>query len=418
MAIDQGERRVYEARAVPVWRNRDYLLLWGGQAVSAVGSQVSTFALPLLMLALTRSPAQAGFLSAARTLPYLLLGLPAGAIVDRVDRRRLMIGCDAGRVLALGSIPLVMMLGHLPLAQLYVVALVEGTLQVFFNLADTAALTRVVTKAQLRTVTAIDEVTTGSSTLIGPAVGGLIFGLGQALPFLVDAVSYAVSVVSLCFIATPLHAGRATYHAVWRLRDEIGEGLRWLWRRPVMRFLAVLVGGGLLVENGYILAVIVLAQSMGASAGDIGLVLAAGGLGSIAGALLVTPVGRRVRFGHLTLAVHWIWTCLLPLYIFARSPLALAIITALAFGIVPLFLATQFAYRLATIPDELQGRVNGVFRVLLFGAQSLGLAACGMLIQRLGAVPTIALLAAGLGVLSLAATLYAPLRTATLPAAD
>src|SRR5262249_33726730 len=112
-------------RGRALWRNRDYLLLWSGQLVSSIGTQASTLAFPLLLLAVTRSPAQAGFASALRAVPYLLLSLPAGALVDRWDRKRLMLLCDAGRALALGSIPLALALGRLTVAQLYLVSLVE-----------------------------------------------------------------------------------------------------------------------------------------------------------------------------------------------------------------------------------------------------------------------------------------------------
>src|SRR5262252_8078438 len=112
----------------PLWRNRAYLLLWSGQAVSSVGSSASQLAFPLLILALTQSPAQAGFAGALRALAYLLLGLPAGALIDRWDRKRTMILCDIGRALALGSIPLALALHHLTMAQLYLVSLIEGTL--------------------------------------------------------------------------------------------------------------------------------------------------------------------------------------------------------------------------------------------------------------------------------------------------
>src|SRR5215831_5211764 len=129
---------------LPLWRNRDYLLLWGGQAVSSVGGEASNLAFPLLILALTHSPAQAGLTGALRALAYVLLGLPAGALIDRWDRKRTMILCDIGRALALGSIPLALALGHLSIAQIYLVALIEGSLFVFFSLAETAALPQVV----------------------------------------------------------------------------------------------------------------------------------------------------------------------------------------------------------------------------------------------------------------------------------
>src|SRR5579863_2777914 len=109
---------------VPLWRNRDYMLLWSGQMVSSVGTRVSQLAFPLLVLALTHSPAQAGLIAALRGLPYALFILPAGALVDRWNRKRVMILCDTGRALALGSIPVALLLGHLSLIQLYSVALV------------------------------------------------------------------------------------------------------------------------------------------------------------------------------------------------------------------------------------------------------------------------------------------------------
>ncbi len=110
-------------RNKPLWRNRDYLILTSGNGISAIGSQVSLVAFPLLFLTLTHSPAQAGLMSAVRNLPMVLLMLPAGALVDRWDRKRLMIICDTGRALALGSIPLALWLGQLSYLQLYIVAL-------------------------------------------------------------------------------------------------------------------------------------------------------------------------------------------------------------------------------------------------------------------------------------------------------
>src|SRR5438105_1203498 len=137
-------------RPASLWRNYDYLLLWSGQIISSIGTQVSDLAFPFLVLALTNSPAQAGFVGAAGMLPYLLFSLPAGALVDRWNRKRVMILCDSGRALSLGSIPLAFALGRLTLAQLYIVSLIEGTLFVFFNIAEVASLPRIVRKGAAR----------------------------------------------------------------------------------------------------------------------------------------------------------------------------------------------------------------------------------------------------------------------------
>jgi MFS family permease len=393
-----------------LWRNRNYLLLWSGQAVSVVGTQLSQLAFPLLVLALTGSAAQAGFLGAARTIPYMLLGLPAGALVDRWGRKRLMMVCDAGRALLLASIPLALALGRLSLAQLYAVALAEGTLNVFFSLANTAGLVRVVSKEQLPVALAADEVTQSSGYAVGPALGGVLFGLGRALPFLGDAISYAISVATLGLISVKLNEERTAERG--SLRAEIGEGLQWLWRQPLLRFLAALVGGGLLVESGYLLVVIVLVQRMGGSDAAVGLVLGVGGVGSVIGGLAAAPMVRRFTFGQITLAVHWLWALTVLLYAVAPTPAAVALITAVAFGTSPIFLVAQFSYRLSLIPDALQGRVNSVFRLVLYTCQPLGLALTGVLIQRFGPIPAVLVLAAILAAFSLAATLYAPMRSA------
>src|SRR6266568_2083398 len=196
------------ARPASLWHNRDFLLLWSGQIVSAIGSQVSLIAFPWVILAVTGSPAQAGLIAAMRTLPYILFGLPAGALIDRWNRKRVMILCDTGRALALGSIPIAFALGELTLVQLYLVSLIEGTLFAFFNLAEAACLPRVVSKEQLPAATAQDQTLYAMSGLLGPSLSGALYSIASTLPFLADAVSYAVSVFSLFFIKTEFQGER------------------------------------------------------------------------------------------------------------------------------------------------------------------------------------------------------------------
>jgi Na+/melibiose symporter-like transporter len=140
-----------------LWRNRDYLLLWSGQALSDIGGAVSELAFPLLVLAVTHSPAQAGFVAALRALPATLFSLLAGVLVDRWDRKWVMLACDAGRALSLASIPVAYALGHLTIWQLSITAFLEGTLMIVFKLAKTATVPQVVTRAQLTTAVAQEE---------------------------------------------------------------------------------------------------------------------------------------------------------------------------------------------------------------------------------------------------------------------
>ena len=145
------------ALAPVLWRNRDYMLLWSGQVASTLGTTSSNVVVPLLILALTGSPEAAGIAGALRTLPYLVLSLPVGALIDRWDRKAVMIRTDVGRAMALATIPAAMALHALTVWQIYAVALVEGSLFVFFNIAEVAELPRVVTAAQVARAAAQNE---------------------------------------------------------------------------------------------------------------------------------------------------------------------------------------------------------------------------------------------------------------------
>ena len=398
------------AKPVSLWRNADYLRLWAGQVASAIGSQVSGLALPLLILALTHSPAKAGGLAALRGLPYLLLCLPAGALVDRWDPRRVMLWCDAGRALALGSVPLALALGQLTLTQLCIVTVIEGTLFVFFNQAESNFLVRVVTKEQLGAAVAQNEAVYGISGLIGPSLGGLLYGLGRGVPFLTDAVSYSLSVIALLTLKTDVRPAPRETEAAPHLGLEIAEGLRWLYAHQVIRFVAVLTGVLMCSCAGWALILIVIAQKLGATPLTIGLLTATGGAGGLVGSLLAVPLQKRFRFGPLMIGAAWVWALTWLLYAFAPNLIVLGIVNAASFVVVPVYLGTQYAYRLGQIPDHLQGRVNSVFRLIAFGSGPLGLAVTGVLLQRLGPVWAIWITFAPQLALSLAATFYRPLR--------
>lgn len=397
-------------RPVPLWRNHDYALLWSGQMISSVGTQVSMLAFPLLILAITHSPAQAGLIAALRGLSYALLILPAGALVDRWNRKRVMILCDIGRALALGSIPVTLILGHLTIVQLYIISLVEGTLFTFFSLAEMACLPQVVSKEQLPAAAAQGMVIDSVSWLIGPSLGGILYSIGRAIPFLTDAISYGASVLSLLFIKAQFQEKRDP--AQLHLWADIKEGLNWLWHQPLLRFLAVLTGGITMPVIGYSLILIVLAQGQHASNFTIGLIFACGGVGSILGSLLVAPLVKRFSFSQLMIGSTWIWALTWLLFAITPNPMVLGVVTVLSFIIVPIYTSVQFGYRLAVIPDHLQGRVNSVFRLIAYGGEPIGLAITGILIQAIGPVSAVLVLFVPQFILSIAATFNKHLRNA------
>jgi len=391
-----------------LWRNRDYLLLWSGQALSDIGGAVSELAFPLLVLAVTHSPAQAGFVAALRALPATLFSLLAGVLVDRWDRKWVMLACDAGRALSLASIPVAYALGHLTIWQLSITAFLEGTLMIVFKLAKTATVPQVVTRAQLTTAVAQEEFVEGTTALFGPSLSGVLYTLGAMFPFLTDAISYLISIATLVLIRTPLKLERTSTHRhVWA---EIAEGVLWVWHQPFILTMTLLMGAGAFVFSGNALIIIILAQQQHASAVVIGMIFAVGGVGSILGSWLSPRLEHRLTVGQSILLTRWYFVLSWPLYALAPFPLVLG---AIEFGtgfVDPIEDVPYFSHRLKLIPDELKGRVISACRLVPGTMRPLGLALTGILIERIGVFPTIWLAWAWLLVITVIVTVIPQVR--------
>lgn len=396
-------------------RNRDYLLLFGGQVISVLGGQVQSLALPLLILAISHSPAQAGIVYGLGSIAYPIVSLPAGALVDRWDRKTIMIVSDLVRALLAASIPLALWVGDLTMVQVYLVATASGVLATFFTLAETASLPSVVAPDQLPATTAQNMAALSSSSLVGPLIGGFLYGIGQAIPFVANGLSYVISAVSLRALRVPLQARRPA--ASSRLRREIAEGFAWMWRHPVIRFMAFMNGiDNLVLVGGNALVLIILARAQHAPPDGIGLMFSIGAVGSVAGSLAAGHLAARFTLGQVTVAMVWLQAILFPLYTLAPNPVVLGALDAVLSFVLPLFITLQFSYRLAIIPNHLLGRVTSSIRLFTVAGLSLGPVLTGALVQAIGPKPAILALSVPLVLLALATTLYAPMRTAAMSA--
>lgn len=396
----------------PLWRNRDYMLLWSGQVVSALGSSISGIVFPLLILAMTNNDTTlAGFAGALGSLPYLIFSLPVGALIDRWNRKKVMIICDTFRALNSASIPLAIWLGHLTVWQLLINAFIEGTFFVFFNIAEVAALPRVVVKRQLPQASAQNEAGFIGASLVGPPIGGFLFqSVSRAFPFVADAISYAVSVISLFFIKTQFQGERNVEQR--HLVVEIREGLSWLWHQPLIRFMAFLTGGLNFVNASTYLILIVLAKDLGASDAQVGFMFSIASAGGIVGSLLGGQMQKRFTFGQVIIGVGWFATILYAFFLVSPNFIVLGIVAGLGWMTSPIYNVVQFSYRLALIPDRLQGRVNSTFRLLAFGFQPLGSAIAGILLKAVGTTSTILFYLAVFVLLSVMTTLNSHVRHA------
>jgi predicted MFS family arabinose efflux permease len=385
-------------------------LLLGGQVVSTLGTRISSIAFPLLVLSLTHSPAKAGFVGFAQTIPYLVFFLPAGALVDRWDRKRVMLVCDAARASAFGSIAIALGLDSLAFAHIVAVAFVEGSFFVFFFLSESAALPRVVPAEQIPAAVASNQARVQGADLAGQPLGGVLFGLGRTLPFVVDAVSYAFSFVSLLFIRPSFQEQRERPQT--RLVADVQEGLGWLWRQPLLRAAVLLIAGSNFAFAGFTLALIVRARDLGASPSLVGAMFAFVGGGALVGSFLAPWVQRRVPARFVIVGDLWLWAAMMGILVLPRNPLVMGALAGLAAVGGPIFNVVFASYRYALVPDRLLGRVQSASLVVAWGMTPLGALATGFMLESLGAVHTLLVLAGISAALAVAATSIRAVRTA------
>ncbi len=345
-----------------------------------------------------------------QTLPYMLFYLPAGALVDRWDRKRVMLVTDACRAVALGSLAVALALHTFTFAQVIVVAFVEGSGFVFFSLSESAALPQIVPKEQLPTAVAQNQARIQGADLAGQPLGGALFGISRLLPFAADAISYAISFVSLLFVRPAFQEQRE--RAPLRLRAEIVEGISWLWHQPFLRVGVLLVAGSNYAFSAMILALIVRAKNLGASSATIGLMLAFFGVGAIAGSIVAPSVQRRVHAKLVLMGSFWVWAFAALVSAFLHSPYALGAVWAFGAIFGPIFNVAFSAYRYALVPDRLLARVASAALVVAWGAIPLGQLTAGFLVEQIGAVDTILVVAALSATVGVAATTSRAIRTA------
>jgi MFS family permease len=385
------------------------MLLQAGQLLSSAGTQATSVAYPLLVLAVTGSAARAGIVAFARTLPAAVLALPAGVAADRWSRRRQMIIADGVRVLAVGALAVAIVLGEVDFWVIPAVAFVEGAGAALFSAAHAGALRAVVPAAQLPAAAGAQTGRQAAVQLAGPPLGGALFGVARALPFVVDAVSYAFSTVSLLAMRTPFQEPRPRDRA--SVRTQLAEGFRFLWGRPFLRTSALLFGLANFLGPGLLLAVVVIGTRQGLSGGAVGLLVAAFGAGLLLGAALSPLVRSLLPVRAILLLELWTWPGCAAFLVWPNVYVLVAgmLPTALA---IPSTDSVVHGTRIAMTPDRLLGRSEAVRSTISLLVAPLGPLAAGVLLGATTERVTIALFAVFALALALWGTASRALRAA------
>ncbi|GAB2738359.1 MFS transporter [Amycolatopsis magusensis] len=385
--------------------NRDFLLLWSGAGLSFLGSRLSAFAYPLIVLWATGSAAAAGLVAFAAQLPYLLVQLPAGVAVDRFDRRKLMIICDLARLVAVGSIPVGMIFAGLNLWHLAVVAFVEGAFTVVYRIAERAALPSVVPEQHLTTAMSRNEAREQAAGLLGQPGAGVLTAVTQWFPFLATAVLHAFSLGTVLMIKKPLQADAGPAEPQKPLA-ALMEGLRWMAGHRFARAAAGLIAVSNLLFQVLMLSVLVIVREDGGSQTVAAVVSAVSGIGGVLGALGATFWIRRISLPALVIGANALWALLVPTTLLAASnPVALGAVYGLMSYIGAVWTVAVSAYLVRIVPDHLRGRVTSVATLLAYGPLAFGSLLGGFALATLGvtgSVLTVAGVMAALTVLAAA----------------
>jgi MFS family permease len=373
------------------------VLFQTGQLLSAVGTGTASIAYPLLTLAATHSPAKAGVVSFAQFLPFVLFGLVSGVVGDRIDRKRMMIAADIARAVAVAFLVAAILLHQLAFWQIVLVSFIEGSGGVFFGAGRSGVFKSVVPKAQLAAAASAEEARLSIVRLVGPPAGGALFGVGRAVPFVVDALSYVFSMVALFAMRTPFQERRERAHT--HVFADAVEGLRFVWANPFLRLTTLMLMLGSFSAGGVQLAVVVLAQQHGLAGAGVGTLVALVGAATLLGAT-ASPLVRRVLSPRaILLSEFWASVALVSFLVWPS-----VYVLAAAFAFQAFFFANTDAavraYWYAVTPDRLIARVPSAMGNVIVLVMPLGPLAAGILIESVSSRAAIALF---LGVLLVAA---------------
>ena len=363
---------------------RDYWRLWWANAISSTGDGAFVAALPLLAVTITRDPRLVSVVTAATYLPWMVLSLPAGAIVDRYDRATLMWRAQAVQAAVVTIIAVLVVAHQASIEVLAAGGLLLGSAEVIFSNAAQAVLPALVPPELLAKANGSQQVSlTVGESFLGPPAGSLLFAAAAALPFGLDAMSFAGSAALLARLPRTGEAPQDTER--WSIRAQVAEGLRWLARHRLLRVVAVLLGiYNFANQMGQAILVLLATQTLHVSTRGYGLLLAASAVGSVVGGL-VSPILTR-RLGMLLSLV-------LPAFIdaaafvgigLAHGPVVVAALLASQGFAAAMWNVVTVSLRQRVVPGHLLGRVNSVYRMLGWGLMPLGALAGGFVAHAAG----------------------------------
>jgi MFS family permease len=363
--------------------NRDFNIFWAGQTLSGLGDSFAFIALPLLVLQATGSLVHMGLVTGTFGVGSLVAGVISGSIVDRVDRRRLMILCDVVRAIAYSAIPLTWYLFGPRVAVIYVVTAIGAIFGNAFQVASITAVANLVDKEELTEANGRMQGSYGLMFLLGPTVAGTIsHRFGPAWAIGIDALSFIASAISLRFVRLRRASAEQKQE---RWVDNLLAGVRFLWAEPTLRWVTILLAAFGFIAAAFLdLYIFHLKRNLHQTDEAVGWVSGVAALGTIIGALLASPLRKRFGFGVTWLAAGVVQGAFVAAMGFAGTPLAIALLSCV-FGVTMMVRnVSTMSLRQEITPDHLLGRVTSAFWTLITAPAPIGAAVATAIAERVG----------------------------------
>jgi predicted MFS family arabinose efflux permease len=406
---------VTSARRVRQTLGRDFWLYFSGQLISQVGSSFTLFALPLLVFKLTGSATNLALTTAANFVPYLLFGLLLGAVVDRLDRRRMMLLTDVARAGAILVLPLLALAGVLSVQAIYVVAFVQSTLGILFDCGEFAAIPSLVGRDDLVAANARIMATNSAGQILGPILAGVLVTLIAPADLLFfDAASFLASAASLAVIRRSFNAAESPTPpsaGIAGLLQDVRAGLRYVLSHPVLRTISIMMALINFVGATEFSQLVLFAKRvLRASDSQVAWLFAAGAAGVVIVSLAAAPIRRRLSFAVTALGALVVsGLCVTAMAVIGRYPAAL-VLWAASSGFGLLLNINTGALRQAIVPPRLYGRVISIAGVLAWSAIPLGALAGAAAIQLSGSVAGVYMVTGALTALIALSFAFSPVR--------
>ncbi|ALC25706.1 MFS transporter [Streptomyces bacillaris] len=395
--------------------NRNFTLLWTSQALSCTAGEMAALALPMAILITTRSPVDAGLVATAIGIAELIAKLPGGLLADTVDRRRLMMFCDAARAVLALVLALALATGRFTTALAMVTGILTAILSTMFSPAEGGVIRQIVPRERRREAVTTNIVRTNVAIAGGPPLGGALLGFGAPLVFLIDGLSYLASFGLLSrirYVHPPTPTGPdKPRRGLRHMGDELTRGIRWVFRRRSLLALIGFVAYLNLLGRAVELLAAVQSSDFGSEPVAAGVVLTAAGCGGIAGGVSAGWVLKRLSPATIIGTVCGSWLVLIPLTATGHQVLTVVAVFALVFAL-PLIGALVSLSVLLDSPSHLQGRISTATTMLAVSIAWIGPGATGFLIAGPGAQVASLVLAAPLAVMLLTLLTSARLRAA------